>query len=177
MLPTIAEAPFAIASLMNLDPEREGLKDTPKRVAKSWSELLTPPEFLPTVFESNGYDQMIVEKDIKFYTFCEHHLLPFFGTVSIGYIPNNKIIGLSKLPRAVDYYSKRLNTQEYFTDNIADFLFDILDPLGLGVIVYGRHLCQEMRGIKTRGEMITSSLRGVFLKELHVKEEFFNLCQ
>ena len=164
-------------SIMGEDINREGLKDAPKRVAKAWGELMTPPEFNSTTFDANGYDQMILEKGIKFYTFCEHHLLPFFGEVSIGYLPNDKIIGLSKLPRTVDYYSKRLNTQEYFTDNIAQFLFEILKPKGLGVVVKGRHLCQEMRGIKTRGEMITSSLKGNFLNDLNVKKEFLDLCQ
>ena len=164
-------------NIMGEDVSRKGLIDTPKRVAKAWSELLTSPEFTATTFDAKGYDQMIVERDVKYYTFCEHHLLPFFGTVSIGYIPSAKIIGLSKLPRTIDHYSKRLNTQEYFTNNIAYFLNDILKPKGLGVVVKGRHLCQEMRGIKTRGEMITSSLKGNFQNDLNVKKEFLDLCQ
>ena len=154
-----------------------GIKDTPKRVAKAWKELICRPEFSCTTFDSNGYDQMIVERNVKYYTFCEHHLLPFFGEVCIGYIPSGKIIGLSKLPRTVDYVSIRLNTQEYFTDNIADFLQDLLNPQGLGVVVRGRHLCQEMRGIQKRGEMITSSLKGIFKDDLNVKKEFLDLCQ
>ena len=139
--------------------------------------MTTVEDFNPTVFNANGYDQMIVEKDITYYTLCEHHLIPFFGTVSIGYIPDRKIIGISKLPRTIEYYSKKLNTQEYFTENIANFLDSILKPKGVAVIVKGRHLCQEMRGIKKRGDMITSSLKGIFLTESNVKEEFIQLCK
>ena len=163
--------------LIGEDTERVGLVDTPKRVAKAWMELITPREFKATTFDAEGYDQMIIERDIKYYTFCEHHLLPFFGTVSIGYIPDGSIIGISKLPRTVDFYSKRLNTQEYFTNNVANFLTETLKPKGLGVVTKGRHLCQEMRGIKTRGEMITSSLNGIFRDDLNVKKEFLDLCQ
>ena len=164
-------------SLIGEDPDREGLIDTPKRVAKAWSELLNPEPFNLTTFDSNGYDEMIVSKDIKYHTFCEHHLLPFFGSVHIGYIPKDRIAGLSKLARTVDHFSRRLNTQEYLTDNIANFIVEQLDPLGIGVVVNGRHLCQEMRGIKKQGEMITSCLKGIMLKDQKVKEEFFAICQ
>ena len=164
-------------SIMGEDINREGLKDTPKRVAKAWGELMTPPEFNPTTFDAKGYNQMIMERGITYYTFCEHHMLPFFGTVDIGYIPDDKIIGISKLPRTVEYYSKMLNTQEYFTDNIAKYLQEKLKPKGIGVVVRGRHLCQEMRGIKKRGEMVTSCLKGVFLQKDKVKKEFFDLCR
>ena len=163
--------------LIGENPDREGLKDTPRRVAKAWGQLIKKEKFNPTVFDANGYDQMIIERDIAFYTLCEHHLIPFFGTVSIGYIPNDRIIGISKLPRTVEYYSKRLNTQEYFTDNIANFLVKTLQPKGVAVTIRGRHLCQEMRGVKKRGDMITSALRGVFYKEPKVREEFFQLCK
>lgn len=156
--------------------DREGTKDTPKRVAKAWKELLTPPHFNPTTFDANGYSQMIVEKNIQYYTFCEHHMLPFFGKVSIGYIPDGKIIGISKLARTVEYYSKGLNTQEYFTDNIANYLLEKLKPAGIGVLVSGRHLCQEMRGVKKKGDMITSCLKGNFLDDIKVKEEFLGIC-
>ena len=159
------------------NPGREGLIDTPKRVANMWKEFLSPQPFKFTMFESNGYDQMIVSKGIKFHSFCEHHLVPFFGTCSIGYIPNKKLVGLSKLARTVDRFSRRLNTQEYMTEDIARFIWSNLEPLGLGVIVKGRHLCQEMRGIKKQGEMITSALKGVFLTKPEAKEEFFNLAK
>jgi len=154
------------------NPKREGVLETPQRAAKALSELLIAEEPKITVFDANGYDQMIIDKCIPFYTFCEHHLLPFFGTVKIGYIPNKKIIGLSKLARITEYFSKRLNTQEYFTQNIANYLQDKLEPLGVGVIVKARHLCKEMRGIKKPGEMVTSQLKGVFLQNQKVKEEF-----
>ena len=107
-------------SLIKQDPEREGLKDTPKRVAKAWIELTNQEDFNLTTFSSEGYDEMIISRNIKYYTFCEHHLLPFFGKAHIGYIPDKKIVGLSKLARSVEYYSKTLNTQEYLTDNIAN---------------------------------------------------------
>ena len=158
------------------DIDRDGIKDTPKRVAKVWRELLNPEPFDLTTFDSNGYDEMIISKDIQYYTFCEHHLLPFFGKVSIGYIPNGKIVGLSKLARTVDYFSKRLNTQEYFTDNIANYLNDKLKPVGIGVVITGRHLCQEMRGIKKRGNMLTSALKGAMLEKSEAKSEFIELC-
>lgn len=152
----------------------DGQKQTPQRMVKAWEELLTAKEPAITVFDSNGYDQMIVESGIKYYTFCEHHFLPFFGTVKVGYIPDKKIIGLSKLARIVNYFSKRLNTQEYFTKNIADYLQNKLNPKGVGVIVEGTHLCQVMRGAKSEGRMITSELLGVF-RQLEVREEFLKL--
>jgi len=117
---------------------------------------------------------MIVVKNINYYTFCEHHMLPFFGKVSIGYIPDKKIVGISKLPRTVEYFSKRLNTQEYFTDNIAKTIQENLNPLGVGVLVSGRHLCQEMRGVKKIGETITTCLLGRFLNESDVRKEFYD---
>ena len=136
----------------------EGISETPQRVERFYREFFNYPEPKITVFSANGYDEMIVDKGIPYYTFCEHHILPFFGTVKIGYIPDKKIIGLSKLARIVKYFSRRLNTQEYFTKNIADYLQEKLAPKGVGVIVTGRHLCKEMRGIESRGEMITSAL-------------------
>ncbi len=164
-------------SLIGENVEREGLVNTPERVAKAWTELLNPEPFNLTTFDSNGYDEMIISQDIQYYTFCEHHLLPFFGKVSIGYIPSGKIVGLSKLARTVDYFSKRLNTQEYLTDNIANFLNDKLKPIGIGVVVTGRHLCQEMRGIKKRGNMLTSALKGAMLDDSMARKEFLELCR
>jgi GTP cyclohydrolase I len=152
-----------------------GQKDTPIRMVKAWEELLTCPEPNITVFDANGYDEMIVDKGIPFFTFCEHHVLPFHGTVKIGYIPNNKIIGLSKLARIVQYFSKRLNTQEYLTLNIANYLEERLSPKGVGVIIKAVHLCKLMRGIKSPGEMITSKLTGVFLEKQAARQEFISL--
>lgn len=150
---------------------REGLIDSPKRILKAWDELLKAEEPKISIFDSQGYNQMISEKGIEYYTFCEHHFLPFFGEVKIAYLPNKKIIGLSKLSRIVEYFSKRLNTQEYLTENIANYLLEKLEPLGVGVMITGRHLCKEMRGVKKKGIMTTTALKGLFLEQ-KVKEEF-----
>lgn len=164
----------AIINAFDPNPTREGLQDTPKRVIKAYKEILNPEMPKITVFDSQGYDQMISDSNIPFYSLCEHHMLPFFGTVTIAYIPNGKIIGLSKLARVVEYFSRRLNTQEYLTSNIANFIDETLKPKGVGVKVQGRHLCKEMRGIKTTGLMTTTALTGVFM-EHKVKEEFLQL--
>ena len=156
------------------DPTREGLIDTPRRVVSMWHELLKAEEPKITVFDSKGYDQMIIDKDIPFFSLCEHHLIPFLGIVTIGYIPNKKLIGLSKLSRIVDYFSRRLNTQEYLTQNIANYIQKVLEPLGCGVTIKARHLCREMRGARSRGEMVTSALKGVFFNQ-KVREEFLGL--
>lgn len=166
---------FSFLELIKENPQREGLIDTPLRVDKMWKEFLSPEPFKLTTFENNDYDQMIISKGIRFHSFCEHHLIPFFGTCAIGYIPDKKLVGLSKLARTVDKFSRRLNTQEYLTQDIGDFLWDNLEPFGLGVIVKGRHLCQEMRGIKKKGEMITSVVHGFFKDDPKAREEFLNL--
>jgi GTP cyclohydrolase I len=153
------------------DPEREGLLKTPQRMAKSFIELLKANEPKITVFSADGFDEMIIDRDIPFYTFCEHHVLPFFGTVTVGYIPKNEIIGLSKIARVVEYFAHRLNTQEYFTKNIAEYLQKMLKPKGIGVIVKARHLCKEMRGVKATGEMSTNYLLGNFRNQA-VRAEF-----
>lgn len=165
-----------IIQRIDSDPNREGLRDTPGRVAKALTELTTPEPFTPTTFDANGYDQMIVESRIPFYSLCEHHMLPFFGDAYIGYIPDKKIIGVSKLIRSVSFYSHGLHTQEYMTGNIANYLEEVLRPIGIGVILTARHLCQEMRGVKSRGEMSTSALLGKF-RNPEVREEFLNLCK
>jgi len=165
-----------IIQRIDSDPNREGLRETPRRVAKALTELTTQEPFTPTVFDASGYDQMIVESRIPFYSLCEHHMLPFFGDAHIGYIPDKKIIGVSKLIRCVSFYSHGLHTQEYLTGNIADYLEEALRPVGIGVILTARHLCQEMRGVKSRGEMSTSALLGAF-RSPEAKEEFLNLCK
>ena len=155
------------------DLSNESLKNTPKRFIKMLNETLKAEEPEISVFDSKGYSQMITDKGIKYYTFCEHHILPFFGDVKISYIPSKKIIGLSKLSRIVEYFSKRLNTQEYLTENIANYLMEKLDPLGVGVEVTGRHLCKEMRGCKQTGIMSTTALKGIFFNS-DVKAEFLS---
>lgn len=141
------------------DEKREGLIDTPLRAAKAMIELLSASEPVITTFDSKGYSELIHINNVKFYSLCEHHLLPFFGEVNISYIPNERIIGLSKIPRIVEYLSKRLNTQEYFTDNIANYLQKVLNPLYLEVNVSGRHMCMEMRGVKKEGVTFTKAVR------------------
>jgi GTP cyclohydrolase I len=163
-----------LLEIIGEDVNREGVKETPKRALKMWKEVTEKPKLNITTFDSKGYDQMIISKDITYYTFCEHHMIPFFGTCSIGYIPNKRIIGLSKLARTVDYFAKGLNTQEYMTQNIANFLQKELNPKGLGVLTKGRHLCQEMRGIKKEGQMITTALKGAMFDKLEVRNEFLD---
>jgi GTP cyclohydrolase I len=163
--------------LLAINEGQEGVKETPMRVANSYAELFNQKEFDFTLFPSRNIDEMIIEKDLPFYTFCEHHFLPFFGTISIGYIPNGNIVGISKLARTVDYFSRRLNTQEYMMADIADFIQEKLNPKGMGIVIKARHLCQEMRGIKKKGEMVTSVMKGVFLENIHTRNEFLSLLK
>lgn len=159
------------------DPMRPGVIETPKRAAKALAEMLTPQEFNFTLFDANGYNQMIVEKNVPVFSLCEHHLLPFYGTCSIGYIPRDKIVGISKIARTVDFFARRLNTQEYLTQNIADYIDEKLQPQGVGVVIKAVHLCQVMRGAKARGEMVTSALKGIFLDKDGVKQEFMEFVK
>ncbi len=136
------------------NPDREGLKNTPKRIAKSFEKLFggytkNPKEIL-TEFDGEDYDEMIICKNIDFYSNCEHHMQPFFGRVYIGYIPNKKIIGISKLPRIVEIYSRRLQNQERLTMDIANALKELLNPKGVGVVIEAQHLCMMARGVENR---------------------------
>lgn len=159
------------------DPQREGLKDTPERVLTAWEKLFggyrQKPEDVLTVFGDELYDEMIVVKNIEFYSMCEHHILPFFGRAHVGYIPDGKIIGLSKLPRLVEIYSRRLQNQERLTSQIARGLQGILKPKGVGVIIEAKHFCMMARGVeKQDSEVTTSALLGLFKKELNTRNEF-----
>lgn len=162
------------------NPDREGLLDTPKRVIKSWETIfggykLTPEEVLTTQF-SETYDEMVICKDIEFYSTCEHHLLPFYGKCHIGYLPNGKIVGLSKMPRLVEVFARRLQVQERLTEQIANSMMEILEPRGVGVIMEAKHHCVVCRGVqKQNSVMITSALKGMF-SEFNVKSEFHTLC-
>ena len=162
------------------NPDREGLLDTPKRVIKSWETIfggykLTPEEVLTTQF-SETYDEMVICKDIEFYSTCEHHLLPFYGKCHIGYLPNGKIVGLSKMPRLVEVFARRLQVQERLTEQIANSMMEILEPRGVGVIMEAKHHCVVCRGVqKQNSVMITSALKGLF-SEFNVKSEFHTLC-
>jgi len=167
----------AIIESLDDNPDREGLIDTPRRYESFLREFLSPEDFSPTVFTSEGYDEMIVQRNIPFYSMCEHHLLPFFGTATVAYIPADKIIGLSKLARTVDYFSRRLQNQERVTMQIADFLNNELSPKGVGVVLTARHLCMEMRGIEKPGaETTTSCLRGLFKTDASTRSEFLDLA-
>lgn len=162
------------------NPKREGLVDTPKRVAKSFEKLYggynKDPKKIITVFDNEGYDEMIIAKDIDFYSMCEHHMLPFFGRVYVGYLPDDKIIGLSKLPRMVEIFSRRLQNQERLTKQIADTLSDLLKPKGVGVVIKASHLCMKARGIEKQNcEITTSSFTGLFRSNLNTRSEFLNL--
>ena len=153
------------------NPDREGLLKTPDRVAKAWDFLSKGyRQDIKTlinnaVFEEK-YDQMVLVKDIEFYSMCEHHLLPFFGRAHVAYIPNGKIIGLSKIPRIVDVFSRRLQVQERMTQQIADTLNDVLDPKGVAVVVEGQHMCMQMRGVENKNSYATTShMLGLFRED------------
>jgi GTP cyclohydrolase I len=154
------------------DPTRDGLDKTPHRVATMLLELTTAQALELTCFENTGYDQMVLEDDIPFYSLCEHHLAPFFGAARIAYVPRGKIVGLSKLARTLDHFARGLQTQERITNAIADYLMDRMDPYGVGVRLRAEHLCMSMRGVKKPGaRTVTTALRGVF-KEGLTREEF-----
>lgn len=164
------------------DVDREGLQDTPERMARAWAFWTsgynqTPTNVLKTFVDgSKGVDEMVVVKDLPFYSHCEHHLAPFFGTATIGYLPNKRIVGLSKLGRLLQMYSRRLQVQERLTCQIADALTSALNPLGCGVLIRARHLCMESRGICQQGHYtVTSALRGVFKSEDSARAEFLGM--
>ena len=163
------------------NPDREGLIETPKRIIKSWDKLFggygqNPGKILKT-FKEGSCDEMVILKDIEFYSTCEHHFIPFSGKVSIGYVPNGKVVGISKLARLVEIYSRRLQIQEKMTTQIAEALEEYLSPQGVIVIVKAQHLCMLARGVeKQNSVMITSAIRGVFKKN-EARQEFLKLIE
>jgi GTP cyclohydrolase I len=163
------------------DPEREGLRDTPSRVARAYLEMLSgyhqDPADLFRTFEAESYDSMVVVRDLGFRTLCEHHALPFYGVAHVAYIPNGRIIGLSKIARLVDLFSRRLQVQERLTVQIADTMVQYLDPMGVAVVLEGEHLCMASRGVRKEGSTtITSAVRGVFLDPAKgARDEFLRL--
>jgi len=164
------------------DPDREGLKDTPKRVVKSWQELYSgysqDPEELFTVFESEGYDQIILLKDIELYSTCEHHMLPFYGKAHVAYIPNDKVIGISKLARIADLYARRLQIQERIGEQVTECLMQHLQPGGAACIIEARHMCMCARGVgKQNSVMTTSSLKGAFFDSQEARSELMQLIK
>ncbi|MDH4263480.1 MAG: GTP cyclohydrolase I FolE [Spirochaetia bacterium] len=165
------------------DPEREGLKDTPKRVAKSY-EFLTSgynikiEEIVNGAIFQEGNKGMVIVQDIELYSLCEHHLLPFYGKACVAYIPNEKIIGLSKIPRIVDMFARRLQVQERLTDQISNALWDILQPHGVAVVIEAKHLCMMMRGVEKQNSfMTTSSVLGEFHDSQPTRMEFLSLIR
>jgi len=160
------------------DASREGLKDTPKRYLKFLKEFTSPPEFNFTTFDSEGYDEMIIQTNIPFYSLCEHHIAPFFGYATVGYIPNKKIVGLSKLARTVEWFSRRLQNQERITTQVANEIQKQLEPQGVAVVLKAKHLCMEMRGVKKHNTWTTTSkMIGAFKNDLNARNEFLNLIK
>jgi GTP cyclohydrolase I len=159
------------------DPNREGLKDTPERYSKFLKEFLSPEEFNFTVFDSEGMDEMIVVSPISFYSLCEHHLVPFFGHGSIAYIPDKKIVGLSKLPRVLEMFSRRLQNQERITSQVAEYIQEKLEPKGVAVVLKAQHLCMQMRGVKKEAFTTTSKMLGSFKNHPSCREEFLEFIK
>jgi GTP cyclohydrolase I len=163
------------------DPTREGLKETPHRVVKSWSELYAgygqdPASIFTTFTEVEGYQQIVILKDIELYSMCEHHMLPFFGKAHVAYLPKGKVVGISKLARIVDIYARRLQIQERLGQQVTSALMTYLEPQGAACIIEASHMCMRMRGCsKQNSTMITSSLKGVFLEDVMVRSELLQL--
>ena len=187
MIPTAAGRKLAIEDavrdiLVNVgeDPQREGLQRTPHRVAKMWGEVLEGYDTDPVALVNGAlfdveYDEMVVVKEIEFFSMCEHHMLPFFGRAHVAYIPSDKVIGLSKIPRIVDMFARRLQVQERMTQEIADMLDEVLAPRGIAVVVEGSHMCGMMRGVeKEHTRMVTTAMRGEFKNDRDTRNEFMD---
>lgn len=159
------------------DPNREGLRDTPRRVIASLKALTTKTHFNFTTFESEGMNEMVVQTDIPFFSLCEHHMLPFFGTAAVCYIPNGRIVGLSKLARAVQHCATGLQNQERITTGVAAMLEEHLHPQGVGVVLKARHLCMEMRGVKTHDVYTTTSCMRGALNDAATRAEFLGFVR
>jgi GTP cyclohydrolase I len=174
----VEDAVTRILSAVGEDPLREGLQFTPRRVARMYHELLggytmDPKAIINGALFEVQYDEMVLVRDIEFYSMCEHHMLPFIGRAHVAYIPDGKVLGLSKIPRVVDMYARRLQVQERMTRQIADFLRDLLKPQGVAVVVEAMHLCSMMRGIKKHdARMTTSAMHGAFRANLATRQEF-----
>ena len=163
------------------DPNREGIKKTPERVAKAWQFLAKGYEqnldkIINDAIFTEDYDEMVTVKDIDFFSLCEHHMLPFFGKAHVAYIPDGKIIGLSKVPRIIEMFSRRLQVQERLTQQIAETLNDVLSPKGVAVVLEGEHMCMQMRGVeKQNSYATTSAMTGRFRTDSRTREEFLNI--
>jgi GTP cyclohydrolase I len=185
--PSQDDAEAAVRTLIEWagdDPAREGLLDTPKRVAKAYRELFAgyeadPREYLERTFdEVGGYDELVVLRDIRVVSFCEHHMLPFLGKAHVGYLPDKRVVGISKLARVVNGFARRLQIQEKLTAEIAQAIQDILQPKGVGVVLVSEHSCMTMRGVNTPGSRLTtSSLLGVVRDDPRTRQEFLELVR
>ena len=185
--PTQAEAEAAVRTLIEWagdDPDREGLLETPKRVAKAYRELFAgyeadPRDYLQRTFEEvGGYDELVLLRDIPVVSFCEHHMLPFLGRAHVAYLPSNRVVGISKLARVVQGFARRLQIQEKLTAQIAEAICDILKPKGVGVVVVSEHSCMTMRGVNTPGTRLTTShLLGEVRDDPRTRQEFFELVK
>ena len=177
-LETVRQLTYDLLKAIGEDPEREGLKNTPDRVARMYTELLSgysmdPERIINGALFNINYDEMVLVRDIEFYSLCEHHMLPFIGRAHVAYLPAGKVIGLSKIPRIVDMYARRLQVQERMTRQIADILQATLEPQGVAVVVEGMHLCSMMRGVKKHdARMTTSAMHGAFRANLATRQEF-----
>lgn len=179
----IEDSVRTILTAIGEDPDRSGLADTPARVRRMYEEMtagysVDPDEVLNDAVFDVDYREMVVVKDIPFHSLCEHHVLPFAGTAAVAYIPDKRVIGLSKIPRIVDMYARRLQIQERFTQQVADFLMEHLEPKGVGVVVEATHLCASMRGVRKPGMvMTTSAVLGLFRSSDKTRAEFFSHLQ
>jgi len=178
----IEEAVLSILAAIGEDPKREGLVGTPRRIADMYSELFAGLDLDPkaelTVSYEEGHHEMVILRDIPFYSMCEHHLLPFYGLVHIGYIPNGSVIGMSKLARAVEVLSRRPQIQERLTTQIAETILQALNPDGVAVVIQAEHMCMTLRGVKKPGSnVVTSATRGLFRSKAATRAEFLSLVQ
>jgi GTP cyclohydrolase I len=178
--PSIENAVQKIIVAVGEDPNRDGLQKTPERVARMYAELFAGYRTDPVAVINNAifdvkYDEMVLVRDIEFYSLCEHHMLPFIGRAHVAYIPDGKVLGLSKIPRIVEMYARRLQVQERMTRQIADFLRDLLHPQGVAVVIEAMHLCSMMRGVKKHNaRMTTSAMHGAFRANLATRQEFLD---
>jgi GTP cyclohydrolase I len=174
----IQDAVVQMLSAFGENPRREGLLRTPERVARMYAELLEgyridPYDLLNDALFEVNYDAMVVVRDIEFYSLCEHHILPFIGRAHVAYLPKGRVIGLSKIPRVVDMFARRLQVQERMTRQVAEFINEVLHPMGVAVVVEGLHLCATMRGVKKHdARMTTSAMLGIFRSNLATREDF-----
>jgi GTP cyclohydrolase I len=179
-LETIEDSVKVILKSIGEDPDREGLVRTPNRVARAYGELLSGYRMDPRALINDAvfdvaYDEMVIVRDIEFYSMCEHHMLPFMGRVHVAYIPSDKVIGLSKIPRIVDLFSKRLQVQERMTTQIADYINVVLNPKGVAVVAEGVHMCMMIRGVKKHdARMTTSAMLGAFRDDHSTRMEFLD---